>query len=158
MTLHATLLKTILLASAMGATTPPAQASDIQIRFGAGHSSYSDRGYQSAYAGELWIDGHATRIRSNRNVQQEIARAFRRAGYYARVSHGRVVVDFDGHHRPRVRWYAEGYSMGMRWGHDSVRLTINRRRSSGYYDPHYGGHHWNRRPHHPRPHWQRHHW
>ncbi|MBL4592076.1 MAG: hypothetical protein JKY96_08965 [Phycisphaerales bacterium] len=141
MKLNTTILKTTLLAAVIGISTLPAQASD---GYGRGHNN-SSYGQRASYAGEITIDGYTTRIRSDRHIATNIARAFRRAGYYAHTRNGRVVVDYADCPRPRVRWYADGYSLQMRWGYDSVSFTYDHRYAPSYRPRHRGRRHAPRR-------------
>ncbi len=108
-------------------------------------SASSDRGYdrsrhrhtascdhnESRYAGRITIDGYSTRIRSDRPMLRQIARAFRKAGYDAWVSNGCLRVDY-GHYRPHVRWGQGRYRARFDWDDYYGELSISLRRSHGY--------------------------
>ncbi|MCA9303944.1 MAG: hypothetical protein KC996_07480 [Phycisphaerales bacterium] len=129
MTRHITIL-TALLSTALGAAALPANAGDIQIRFGSSSSRWNTSSCSVSYAGELWIDGCKTSIRVDRDLSSEIVRAFRQAGYRAHCRNGRVVVDFYACDRPKVRWSSSRYAMNMCWSIDSVELSTHRRAPS----------------------------
>ena len=104
-------------------------------------ASASDRGHhrhtascvhnESRYAGRITIDGYSTRIRSDRPMLRQIARAFRKAGYDAWVSNGCVQVDY-GHYRPNVRWSQDGHRARFNWDDYYGELSISLRRSYSY--------------------------
>lgn len=96
-------------------------------RGGHGHHRHSSTcGCQQApqYAGKITIDGYSTSIRSDRPMQRQIAGAFRKAGYGARVNNGRVVVDY-GYCQPTVRWSTDRYRARFRWDHSYGELSIS---------------------------------
>ncbi len=111
----------------LGASTTMAQAGDRH------RGGYGDRHRHSstcgctdyASAGRITIDGHSTSISSGRGMHAQIAGAFRRAGYRAWIQDGCVRVDY-GHCKPSVRWYADDYSIKIRWGWDELRLSTRR--------------------------------
>ncbi len=104
-------------------------------------ASASDRGHhrhtascghdESRYAGRITVDGYSTRIRSDRPMLRQIARAFRKAGYDAWVSNGCVRVDY-GYHRPHVRWSQDGYRARFTWDDRHGELGISLRKSYVY--------------------------
>lgn len=75
------------------------------------------------YAGRITIDGCSTRITSGRGELAQIAGAFRRAGYRARVQDGALHVDY-GHCRPSVRWQADDSALQIRWRWDGLQLSL----------------------------------
>ncbi len=127
------MLKIAIAATFIGMGALPAQAA------APARGGYSNDGYhqRTIYAGTITIDGCTTRIRKNGHIGSQIARAFRNAGYSAHTNNGRVSVDFCGFPRPRVRWHADSYSLGMRWEYDSVRLTPRYRSVSPRRSRHY---------------------
>ena len=94
---------------------------------GGGHLHSSTCGCPSyiEYAGSITIDGHTTRIRTDRSMLPQIARAFEDAGYHAWVSRGRLQVDY-GRCRPSVQWRRDRYTAGFDW--DRGRLSVSLRR------------------------------
>lgn len=81
------------------------------------------------YAGKIKIDGHWTRIRSDRSVNRQISHAFRDAGYRSWIEDGRVRVDY-GHHRPSVRWARDRHTARFNWHHGELNISVRR-----YYQP-----------------------
>ena len=90
------------------------------------------------YAGKISIDGCSTRIRSDRSIPHQVARAFRQAGYQAWVDAGLVRVDY-GRCRPSVRWYRDGYSARLSWDCGELAVSI-RRQYRGAIRGHHRGH------------------
>jgi hypothetical protein len=132
MTPRFNLMKSVVLASVLAVGAGTANANEYRFQIGNGYGSCSPRAYRVSYAGEIRINGCTTKIRADRSVSSQIAKAFRRAGYYAHVSRGCVIVDYSRCDRPRVRWCADGYNLSMRWGHDSARFSIQKRYRPGY--------------------------
>jgi hypothetical protein len=93
-----------------------------------------DVGYN---AGRIWIDGKSTRIRSDRSRNKQIASAFRRAGYDAWISHGRVRVDY-GYCKPSVRWDRDAYNARFRWDHGQFSISLFKPTYSYGRDRHLG--------------------
>jgi len=104
---------------------------------GYGHGRHSDRHRyeRSIYAGKIVIDGYATRIRTDRPMLRQIARAFRRAGYSARIEYGQVRIDF-GYCRPGVQWSTDRYRARLNWDHDYDSLSISLNRYGEYQRGH----------------------
>ncbi len=87
------------------------------------HSSTCGCQIAPQYAGKITIDGYTSSIRSDRPMQRQIAGAFRKAGYDARVSNGRVVVDYS-YCQPVVRWSTDRYRARFRWNYSYGELSI----------------------------------
>jgi len=118
---------TALLGTTLGVATLPSNAGDYQIRIGTSGHRCTSSSCCVSYAGEIWIDGCKTKIRSDRNLSSEIARAFQRAGYRAHSRNGRVKVDFYASDRPKIRWSGSRYRLDLCWSIDSVELTTRHR-------------------------------
>jgi len=97
---------------------------------GGGHLHSSICGCPSyvEYAGSITIDGRTTRIRTDRSMLPQIARAFEDAGYHAWVSGGRLQVDY-GRHRPRVQWRRDRYTAGFDWNRGRLSVSLRRYRA-----------------------------
>lgn len=97
---------------------------------GGGHLHSSTCGCPSyvEYAGSITIDGRTTRIRTDRSMLSQMARAFENAGYHAWVSGGRLQVDY-GRHRPRVQWRRDRYTAGFDWNRGRLSVSLRRYRA-----------------------------
>jgi hypothetical protein len=100
-----------------------------------GHHRHSDTCgcYTPQYAGSISIDGCTTRIRSDRPMYNQIAKAFRNAGYRVRVIGRRVQVDY-GYCRPNVRWYTDRYKARIHWDYSYHELSVSLRKYDSYGD------------------------
>ncbi len=94
------------------------------------------------FAGSITIDGRTTRIRTDRSMISQMARAFENAGYHAWVSGGRLQVDY-GRHRPRVQWRRDRYTAGFDWNRGRLSVSLRRYRAPSIRNRHYDH---NRRP------------
>lgn len=131
---------TAILGATLGTAAMHADAGDHRVRISSSGHRCTSSSCCVTYAGELWIDGCKTKIRSDRSLSSEIARAFQRAGYRAHCRNGRVVVDFYACERPKIRWGGSRYRLDQCWSIDSVELTPRRRSPSigtrhNRYDP-----------------------
>jgi hypothetical protein len=77
-------------------------------------------------AGYITINGCQTKISSDRGMLAQITRAFRNAGYNAWIQDNCVHVDY-GCDKPSVRWHADSYSVRVKWGWDSLGLSLRER-------------------------------
>lgn len=109
----------------LGAFAAPAAAGNYAPRHGGhGHASHHSCDWRGhTYAGTIQIDGCRTTIRSDCDPRTEIIRAFRRAGYYAYVRHGKVFVEYNCR-RPNVRWFSEGYRTNIRWDRGCLSISL----------------------------------
>lgn len=111
-----------------------AHAGDRAWGYRDGHRHHATCGCAAVqYAGRITIDGCSTRITSGRGMLAQVASAFRRAGYRARVQDGCLRVDY-GYCRPDVRWQADGFAAQIRWGWNDLRLSLREVHRSGYRD------------------------
>ena len=109
---------------------------------GRGHHRHNDscgHSYQPEYAGRIVIDGYSTSIRSDRPMNRQIVKAFRHAGYNARIRDGRILIEY-GYCEPIVRWSRDRYNARFRWDRHYGELSISLNR---YYS--YNRHHRPRR-------------
>ena len=105
---------------------------------GGGHLHSSTCGCPShiQYAGSITIDGCTTRIRTDRPMLSQIARAFKDAGYHAWISRGCLHVDY-GRCRPRVQWRRERYTAGFDWDRGRLSVSLRRYRAPSIRNRHY---------------------
>lgn len=80
----------------------------------------------SQTAGFITINGCRTRIVSGRGMLAQVTRAFRDAGYRAWIQDNCVHVDY-GCSKPSVRWQADGYSVSIKWGWDTLGFSLRER-------------------------------
>lgn len=99
---------------------------------GHGHRSH-DRGYGYDYpsAGWITIDGYRTHIEGGPGKLARIARAFRKAGYKARVYDGVLRVD-TGYCKPRIYWSAGVYDARLLWKGYGLTIKLHPAYSPGY--------------------------
>ncbi len=121
-----TCLKMLAASAALGLGSVPAMASGgVFVSFGGhGHqASCATHGSYTGGAGVLVIDGRRVTIRAGGGALNEIASAFRRAGYSAQCQGGRVVVRWS-RGRPDVRWFGEGWHASLGWSRDCLTVTM----------------------------------
>ncbi|MEQ8770564.1 MAG: hypothetical protein RIB60_08655 [Phycisphaerales bacterium] len=82
-----------------------------------------DRGYHAHNAGVLRINGERFRIDDFRSKRQ-IVRAFRDAGYRARIQDGKVVASFSWCDRPNVSWRTGTLDARIRYFHGRVVVKL----------------------------------
>lgn len=115
----------------MGVLAGPALGDGVRVYSSRGLVSVGGHGacvsFACGVAGTLSIDGCRTTIRSGFGVDEEIVRAFRRAGYDASCSQGRVVVRF-GCRRPSLGWLDRDYSARFAWQRDCLIITTFQKR------------------------------
>lgn len=99
----------------LGLGAAPVLAAEPGHGYGHRYRSH-DRGYGYEYpaAGWITIDGYRSRIEGGPDKLARIARAFRKAGYKARVYDGVLRVD-AGYDKPRIYWSAGAYDVLVRW-------------------------------------------
>ena len=126
--------KLMLLGAALcgiGLSAPPALASGVRVYNTHGLVSVGGlqacQSYGCGLAGTLSINGCRTSIRSGPGVDAEIALAFRRAGYDAVCSQGRVVVRF-GHRRPSLGWLDRDFTARFGWDRNYLVITTAQKR------------------------------
>lgn len=95
------------------------------------HTETCGHSYSVQYAGKIFIDGYSTRIRSDRPMLRQVARAFRNAGYDACVKNGRIIIDY-GFSQPTVRWSTDRYKARFKWDHHDGELSITLSRYTRY--------------------------
>lgn len=113
-------------AAGLGLFGAPASASGVRVFTNDRHAGPASHGvcqsFSCGVAGTLSINGRRTTIPAGVAVDAEIVRAFRRAGYDAVCSQGRIVVRF-GHRRPSLGWVDRDSGARFSWDRDCLIIT-----------------------------------